>query len=76
MTTTLVAATAELRSACCRLIDEIPDEGLAELYECLERIRDFHRTNPDTVLPEPGVREIAARYGETSVRPEFHVEEE
>ena len=75
MTTTLVSATTDLRSTCRLLIDEIPDEGLAELYECLERIRDFHRGRPETVRPEPKVREIVTRCGETSVRPEFHIEE-
>jgi hypothetical protein len=60
----------------CRLIlAQLPDEALHEAIEALIEMWRFYRM-PVTQLPPPRLATMAARLGETYVRPEFQLTED
>ena len=62
------------RFVCHILIEKIPSQGIPELYETLQDIHEFYLPQVEQenlLLPQP--RQIEARWGTTSVRPEFPV---
>src|SRR5947209_1097952 len=76
-TATLAAESpAGVRAVCRELLDQIPDEGLAELFAALEAIRDFYAPPPSNLVGEPSVIRTRARLRTTYRRPDFHIDEE
>jgi hypothetical protein len=74
--TPLDPESALMRHRCSLLLQQIPDSGLYELYECMERIRDFYAAESSQVAPRASIEEVSAVLGETYVRPEFHLDVE
>ena len=67
---------AVLRTMCFRLLSQIPDEGLAELYETMEQILEFYASRPPEYSSGQSICEVPATRGESYVRPEFRFDEE
>lgn len=62
-----------VRQVCHRLVDTMPKEGLAEMLETLEYMREFYHlratTPPPPPPPEP--KPIRVKVGPTIIRPAF-----
>jgi hypothetical protein len=65
-----------VRDLCHQILDRIPDRGLPELLESLERIREFYDTTAAPVEQPVTIRQTTARLGKRYDRPSFHIEEE
>jgi hypothetical protein len=58
------------------MLAQIPDEGLDELYQVMERITEFYSSSPAEISPEPKVTRVPAKVGRTQRRPDFYLDEE
>jgi hypothetical protein len=58
------------------LLAQIPDEGMDELYQAMERIREFYSSPPAEITSEPKVTRVPAKMGRTQKRPDFYLDEE
>jgi hypothetical protein len=65
-----------LRAMCFRLLAEIPDEALIELYETMEELLEFYTTRRPAPQPGPVIRETPAIMGQQIVSPGFRIDEE
>jgi hypothetical protein len=61
---------------CLWLLLHIPDRGLPEAYECLERISSFYAEEPVEIAFAESVQRRPVKKGASYERPPFQVEEE
>lgn len=61
------------RNLCYVLVSIIPGEGLPELLETLVDIHEFYSAQTELEKTLPQFKEVKARHGETTVRPDFSV---
>ena len=74
--TTSESQSGVVRALCRDLLGQIPDEGLAELFEAMEAIREFYAPPTAPLVGEPASTRMHAKPGKTYRRPDFHIEEE
>ncbi len=75
-TTGVLGTEALLRVLCYRLLDQMPEQGLHELFEVMKEIFEFYHArieNQTLSLPEP--RKVKAKLGDATIRPVFPVVE-
>ncbi len=65
---------SRLRYLCARLLNQIPERGLGELFECLKQIIKFYREEPQSVPTQPVIRRLPAKWGQTYQRPDFYLD--
>ena len=66
-----------LRMQCEELLDQIPDEGLDELYETINNIIEFYASRiTDESLLYPETRTTTAKVVNKYERPDFYISEE
>ncbi len=74
MTQTRTATAGLLRDLCLEMVQEIPEAGLPELLETLERTREYYQPQPEGISYEPTVTTHPGRWGGSYVRPSFSIE--
>ena len=62
-----------VRQVCYRLVETMPKEGLAEMLETLEYMREFYHLRATTPLPPPPPqpKPIRVKVGPAIIRPAF-----
>jgi hypothetical protein len=61
---------------CLWLLLQIPDRGLPEVYECLDRIQSFYAEEPAQAGFNVSMQRKPVKLGASYERPPFQVEEE